>query len=202
MLLYQDPRAPNPRRVRVFLAEKGLSFDTVDVMIATSAHLTPDYLQKHPLGLLPVLELADGRVLRESVAICRYVDELHPEPNLLGRDAWERAQIEQWNRHAEFELLLPIAGVFRNSHEFWKGRIPQAPEYAEIMRGVVAARLAWFDRELATREFIAGDRFTIADITARCAIDFGKPVQIRVGDDTPHLKRWYDAMSARPSFKA
>jgi glutathione S-transferase len=202
MLLYQDPRAPNPRRVRVFLAEKGVAFDTVDVMLATSAHLTPEYLQKHPLGLLPVLELPDGRVLRESVAICRYVDELHPEPNLLGRDPWERAQVEQWNRHAEFELLLPIGAVFRNAHDFWKGRIPQSPEYAEIMRGVVRARMAWFDRELADRPFVAGDRFSIADITTRCALDFGKVIQVRVGDDTPHLRRWYDAMSERPSFKA
>ena len=128
MLLYHDPRAPNPRRVRIFLAEKGVSYDTIEVSIAAAEHQKPEFRRKNPLALLPVLELEDGKILRESMAICRYVEELHPEPNLLGIDAWERAQIEQWNRHAELELLLPIAQMFRNTHAFWAGRIKQVPE--------------------------------------------------------------------------
>ncbi len=103
--------APNPRRVRIFFAEKQLAYETVTVSIAANEHQTPHYRAKNPLGLLPVLELADGRVLRESMAICRYVEELHPSPNLMGVDAWERAWIEQWNRHAELELLFPIADL-------------------------------------------------------------------------------------------
>ncbi|MEZ4369048.1 MAG: glutathione S-transferase [Kofleriaceae bacterium] len=202
MLLYQDPRAPNPRRVRIFCAEKNLELDTIDVMIATGDHQKPAYLVKHPLGLLPVLELADGRVLRESMAICRYLEELTPAPNLFGVDAWERATIEQWNRHAEFELLLPIAQVFRNTHAFWQGRIKQAPEFGAIMREIVAARMAWLDGELASRRYLAGERFTVADITARCAIDFGKPVDLRIPDGLTHLRRWYDLVSERPSIKA
>jgi glutathione S-transferase len=203
MLLYQDPGAPNPRRVRMFLHEKGLAFDTVEISIAGRANLSPEYLVKNPLGLLPVLELADGRVLRESVAICRYLEELHPEPNLFGRDAWERATIEQWNRHAELELFYPITQVFRNTHAFWQGRIPQAPEFAAIMRDLVRGRMAWLDRDLDRREFLAGDRFTIADITALVALDFGRVAGIRIDAETmPNLKRWRDTVVERPSAKA
>ena len=202
MLLYQDPQAPNPRRVRVFVAEKGLSLHTVDVLLIDNANLAPTYLAKHPLGLLPILELNDGRVLRESIAICRYLEELHPEPNLFGNDAWERATIEQWNRHAELELLYPIAQVFRNSHKFWANRIRQSPEFAAIMKDQALARMAWLDGELAKREYLAGDRFSVADITALCAIDFGKPSDIRVQESQVNLKRWYDAVKARPSSKA
>jgi len=150
-----------------------------------------------------VLELSDGRILRESMAICRFIEEEHPEPNLFGADAWERAQIEQWNRHAELELLIPIALIFRNTHAFWHDKIKQAPEYGEIMREQVAHRLAWFERELGTRQFIAGDRFTVADITALCAIDFAKITKIRLDPAIqPNLSAWHDRISARPSAKA
>jgi glutathione S-transferase len=203
MLLYHDPRAPNPRRVRIFLAEKGVAYDTIEVSIAAAEHQKPEFRKKNPLALLPVLELADGRVLRESMAICRYIEELHPEPNLFGADPWERAQIEQWNRHAELELLLPIAQVFRNTNAFWAGRIKQAPEFAEIMRENVCTRFDWIEQELAQREYIAGPRFSVADITALCAIDFGKVSNLRVKADThPNLAAWHARVSGRPSAKA
>ncbi len=203
MLLYHDPRAPNPRRVRVFLAEKNVSYDTIEVLISASAHQTPEFRKKNPLALLPVLELDDGKVLRESMAICRYMEELHPEPNLFGTDAWERAQIEMWNRHAELELLFPISQVFRNTHAFWIGKIKQAPEFGAIMRELLVERFAWFDSELAKREYFAGDRFTVADITAMCALDFGKVSEIRINADThPHLAAWHKRVAGRPSSKA
>jgi glutathione S-transferase len=203
MLLYHDPSAPNPRRVRIFLAEKGVPYDTIEVSIAAAAHQTPEFRRKNPLALLPVLELEDGRVLRESMAICRFLEELHPEPNLFGADPWERAQIEQWNRHAELELLLPIAQVFRNTNAFWVGRIKQAPEYGEIMREVVGGRFDWLEGELAQREYLAGPRFTVADITALCAVDFGKVSNLRIKADThPHLAAWHARVSGRPSAKA
>lgn len=203
MLLYQDPRAPNPRRVRVFLAEKGVAYDTIEVSIADAAHRTPEFRRKNPLALLPVLELGDGRVLRESMAICRFIEELHPDPNLFGADAWERAQIEMWNRHAELELLWPIAQVFRNTHKFWEGRIKQAPEVGPIMRELLAERFDWFDAELGSRPFLAGDRFTVADITAMCAIDFGKISNIRIDAAThPRLADWHRRVSGRPSARA
>jgi glutathione S-transferase len=204
MRLYQDSRAPNPRRVRMFLVEKGLAagVELIEVSINDLAHQQPAYLEKNPLGLVPVLELDDGRLLRESIAICRYLDELHPEPALFGSDAWSRAQVEQWNRHAELELLFAVAQVFRNSHPFWQGRIKQAPEFAEIMREHLARRFAWLDGELATRPWLAGDDFSIADITAVCALDFGKVSGIRIGEGTPHLARWHADVKARPSYKA
>ena len=203
MLLYHDPRAPNPRRVRIFLAEKGVAYDTIEILINAGAHQTAEFRKKSPLALLPVLELADGKVLRESMAICRYIEETHPEPNLFGRDAWERAQIEQWNRHAELELLWPISQVFRNSHAFWVGKIKQAPAFAQIMREQVASRLDWLEGELANRSYIAGDRFTVADITAVCAIDFGKVSDIRIDPATqPNLAAWHKRISERPTYKA
>ena len=203
MLLYQDLRAPNPRRVRVFFAEKQVPYETVVVSIAANEHHADAYRAKHPLALLPVLELADGRVLRESMAICRYVEELHPEPNLLGRDAWERATIEQWNRHAELELFFPITQTFRNTHAFWKGRIPQSPDFGVAMKDLAFERMGWLDRELAARPYLAGERFTVADITAVCALDFGKVSDIRIDAAAmPNLARWYALVTARPSFKA
>jgi glutathione S-transferase len=203
MLLYHDPRAPNPRRVRVFLAEKGVAYDTIEVLIANADHQKAEFRQKNPIALLPVLELPDGRILRESMAICRYIEELHPEPNLFGADAWERAQVEMWNRHAELELLWPIQQVFRNTNKFWEGRIKQAPDFGAIMREIIDERYTWFDSELARREYLAGDRFTVADITALCAIDFGKPSQIRIdAAKHPHLAAWHARASGRPSAKA
>jgi glutathione S-transferase len=203
MLLYHDLRAPNPRRVRVFLAEKDVPYDTIEVSIAAAAHQTPEFRKKNPLSLLPVLEFSDGRVLRESMAICRYLEEIHPTPNLFGVDAWERAQIEQWNRHAELELLVPITQVFRNTHAFWAGKIKQVPEVAAVTRELLGERYEWLDRELANREYFAGERFTVADITAMCAIDFGRVSDIRIQPASqPHLAAWHARVAGRPSAKA
>jgi len=203
MLLYHDLRAPNPRRVRIFLAEKGVAYDTIEVSIASAANQSLEFKKKNPLALLPVLELADGRVLRESIAICRYIEELYPDPNLFGADPWERAVIEQWNRHAELEVLVPTAMVFRNTNAFWAGRIKQSPDFAEAMQEVLSTRYDWLDHELSTREYLAGPRFTVADITALCAIDFGRVNKTRIVPEThPHLAAWHARVSARPSTKA
>jgi glutathione S-transferase len=200
MLLYHDLRALNPRRVRIFLAEKAVAYDTIEVSIAAADNQKPEFRRKNPLALLPVLELEDGKVLRESMAICRYLEELYPEPNLLGVDAWERAQIEQWNRHTELELLLPIAQIFRNTNAFWAGRIRQCPEWAAILRDQVIARLEWFESELAQRPYFAGQRFTVADITALCAIDFGRISNLRINAEThPSLVAWHARVSSRPT---
>jgi glutathione S-transferase len=203
MLLYQDPRAPNPRRVRIFLAEKNVAYDTIEVLIAQAAHQTEEFRRKNPISLLPVLEFPDGRILRESMAICRYLEEQFPEPNLFGADAWERAQIEMWNRHAELELLWPVSQVFRNTHAFWAGRIKQAPEFGAIMREHLGLRFDWLEGELGRRPYMAGERFTVADITALCALDFGKVSDIRLKPEThPNLVAWYKRVTERPSAKA
>jgi glutathione S-transferase len=204
MRLHQDPRAPNPRRVRIYLAEKGLADQVtlVEVPLATRANEEPAFLARNPIGLVPVLELDDGRHLRESMAIIRYLEELHPDPPLWGTDAWSRATIEMWNRTAELEVLFPVAQVFRNSHAFWQGRLRQAPEFADIMREHTLKRMAWLDRELADRPYLAGDAFSVADITLLCGLDFGKVSNLRVGDETPNLLRWHREVSARPSARA
>jgi glutathione S-transferase len=200
--LYDSAFAPNPRRVRIFLAEKGLTVPTEQVDIAKAANRRPEYLAKNPLGGIPILELDDGTVIAESVAICRYFEEMHPDPPLLGTGAKERALVEMWQRRMEFEVALPIMQVFRNTHAFFKGRIPQVAEYGEVCRKSAEARMRWMEEELANRAFVAGDRYSIADITLLVGIDFGRPSNIRIAPEQKSLQRWYDAVSARPSAKA
>ena len=202
MKLYDSQVAPNPRRVRIFLAEKGVTVPIEQVDIMSAQNRAPEFRAKNPMGTLPVLELDDGTYLAESVAICRYFEELHPEPPLMGTDARDRALVEMWQRRMELEVLLPIAQTFRNTHEFFKGRIPQVPEYGEACRGVAEQRLTWLDETLAERTFVAGERFTIADITALCGIDFGRITDIRIRPEQKHLARWHEAVSSRPSAKA
>ncbi len=202
MKIYDFTQAPNPRRVRVFLAEKGITVPYEQVNIAAGDNRKPEFLKKNQMGGLPVLELDDGTFIAESVAICRYFEELHPEPNLMGKDAKEKAVIEMWNRRMEFEVLAMTAGAFRNTSEFFKGRIPQSPDYGEICKNAAIKRLEWLDGELANRKFVAGDRFTIADITALIGIDFGRVTGIRIQDGQKNLARWHQEVSSRPSAKA
>jgi glutathione S-transferase len=202
MKLYDSAFAPNPRRVRIFLAEKGIEVPTVQVDIGKAENRRPEFLAKNPRGGVPVLELDDGTYLAESVAICRYFEEVQPEPVLMGTDARDRAVVEMWNRRMELEVALPIMQSFRNTHDFFKGRIPQVPEYGEVCKDAAAKSLEWLDTELASREFIAGDRYTIGDITAQVGIDFGRTTDIRIQPEQKNLQRWYDAVSSRPSAKA
>jgi glutathione S-transferase len=200
--LYDSAFAPNPRRVRFFLVEKGIEVPTVQVDIGKAENRQPEFLAKNPMGGLPVLELDDGTYLAETVAICRYFEEIQPDPPLMGTGAQGRALVEMWQRRMEIEVFLPIAQVFRNTHEFFKGRIVQIPEYGEACRDVSASRLAWLDEVLKEREWIAGDRFTIADITAVCGIDFGRISGIKVLPEQKNLERWHEAVSSRPGAKA
>jgi glutathione S-transferase len=149
-----------------------------------------------------MLELDDGTCIAESVAICRYFEEKHPDPPLMGVEAVDRAVVEMWNRRMEFEILQTIAGAFRHTHEFFKGRVNQVAEFGEACRVAAPAKLEWLDRELMDRPFIAGPRYTIADITALCGIDFGRVIDIRIGPELKNLSRWHEAVSSRPSAKA
>jgi len=202
MKIYNSPMAPNPRRVRIFLAEKGLVVPYEDVDIANAVNRQPEFRKKNPLAGVPVLELDDGTCIAESVAICRYFEGLHPEPPLMGVDAKDRAIVEMWNRRMEFALFLPIADAFRQRHEFFKGRIRQCPEYAQLQKENAEDGLKWLDTELANRRYIAGDRFTIADITAMVGIDFGRISKIAIQPDQKNLARWHAEVAARPSAKA
>jgi glutathione S-transferase len=202
MLLYDSKVAPNPRRVRIFLAEKGIEVPTRQVDIGTAESRQPRFLAKNPLGALPVLELDDGTCIAESVAICRYFEEVQPSPPLMGTDARDRAIVEMWSRRTELELWRYVTGCFQNTHAFFAGRIEQVPAWGELCRKTARERLAWLDGELAERPFVAGPRYTIADITLLCAIDFGRVVEIRIAPEQKHLARWHEAVSSRPSAKA
>ena len=202
MKLYDSQMAPNPRRVRVFLAEKAVEIPIEQIDLGKQQNATPEFLAMNPLGRVPVLELDDGTFLAESVAICRYFEETTPDPPLFGVGAQDRGVVEMWQRRMEFEVLNNVAGCFRNTHDYFKDRIRQVPEYGELCRETASKRLAWLDEVLSGREFVAGDRYSIADITAMVGIDFGRVTGIRMQPDQKNLARWHEQVSARDSASA
>ena len=205
MKLYnEDNPAPNPRKVRIFLAEKGLSVPTERVRMMKREHKAPEFLEKNSLGQVPVLELDDGTCLSESLAICRYLEELNPEPPLFGRTTLERAQTEMWIRRAEFRLWNPMGQVWINADPRTAAVNPnQFKDYGEHSKKVVANAMRWIDRELADgREYLVGSYFSMADIVLLCGIDFAKFVNMEMPDDAPHLRAWHARVSARPSASA
>jgi glutathione S-transferase len=202
MKLYDSKSAPNPRRVRIFAAEKGLTIPTVEVDLNAKENHTPEFRAKNPLGGVPMLELDDGTCIAESVAICRYLEGIKPNPPLMGTDVTDRAVVEMWQRRMEQEIFQPIANVFVHTHEWFKGRRPQVPEYGEACRKHALARMKWLDEVLATRPYVAGDRYTIADITALVGIDWGRVTKTRVPPDCTSLLRWHELVTDRASARA
>ncbi|MGH7894924.1 MAG: glutathione S-transferase family protein [Candidatus Binatia bacterium] len=202
MRLYDTKSAPNPRRVRVFLAEKGVEIPVVQVDLLTKENYTPEFRAKNPMGRVPVLELDDGTCIAETVAICRYVEGMRPQPPLMGTDAKDRALVEMWQRRIELEIFQPIANVFVHTHDYFKGRVEQVPAYGEACRKHALARMQWLDGELARRPYVAGERFTIADITALCGVDWGRVTSTRIPRECTNLLRWHELVSDRPSAKA
>ena len=203
MKLYDSRQAPNPRRTRIFLAEKGITVPTEQVDIVAKQHKTPEYAAINPLQRMPALVLDDGTVITESVAICRYFEVLQPEPPLFGVGAKEIAMVEMWNRRVELGLFFPVAQVFRHTHPAMKElEVPQVPDWAEANKPRIIEFLRVLDAQLKDTRFIAGDRYTVADITALCAVDFMKPARLAVPDDCGNVKRWHADVSARPSSKA
>jgi glutathione S-transferase len=203
MKLYDSKMAPNPRRTRIFLAEKGISVPTEQVDMMKMEHKTPEYTAINPLQRMPALVLDDGTVITESIAICRYFEALQPDPPLFGTGPKEIAQIEMWNRRCEINFFANVAAVFRHLHPAMKElEVPQVPAYAEAMQ----PRAVWFlellDKELASHEFIAGANFSVADITGLCAVDFMKPSRIVMPENLGNVTRWHATVSARPSAKA
>ena len=201
--LYNHAVAPNPRRVRIFAAEKGIELSLEEVDILAGQSRTPEFLAKNSSGGVPLLELDDGSYLSESVAICRYLEGLHPEPNLLGRDLREQAEIERWNRRMELELFAAIGRTIQNTSPIFQGRYKQFPDYGEAQRALVYQRLERMDRELNGHQFVAGERFTIADITALVAIDIGgRLADITIAPELAYLTRWHELVWSSPSAKA
>ncbi|MBP7704517.1 MAG: glutathione S-transferase [Caulobacter sp.] len=204
MKLYDSFRAPNPRRVRWFLAEKGVE-DQVEIInldVFKGEHRAPDYLAKAGLPNVPALEIDADTTITESVAICRYLESVFPEPNLFGRDAREIAVVEMWTRRAEMMLATPLMLTVRHSHPALAALEKQVPEIAESNRAGATRALKVFERRLSESEFIAADRVTIADILVATSIDFSRMAKFAVPEDMPNVKRWYEAMMSRPAAGA
>lgn len=201
MKIYEMKMAPNPRRVRIFVAEKGMTMPFEQVDLFHGASKTPEFLAKNPLGAVPVLELDDGTCISESVAICRYLEGLYPNPPLMGIGTLGQAVVEMWQRRMEFNVFLPIEQTFLHTSEWFKSR-PQVAEFAEVCRQKGYQGLEWLNTVLATRRFVAGDDYTIADITALVAVDFTSFPGIEVKTEFQHLTRWHAEVSGRPSAQA
>lgn len=197
--LYTQPRAPNPRRVDIFLAEKGIEVPRADVNLMEGEHKTTDYLAKAGAPQVPALELSDGRVLVESVAICRYLEALRPEPNMMGRDIMEQVEIEMWQRLVESRLFGTVTACFRHTNPHLAVLEDQCSDWGEVNRGRLHARLGELDGRLAGREWIAADRPTIADITAVVAVDFLRVIRYPLPEEYASLRAWHERMHARPS---
>ena len=203
MKLFDGGRAPNPRRVRVFLAEKGLTVPLVPIDMGALEHREQPVASRNALRRLPVLELDDGTIITESIAICRYFEELNPEPALFGKGALGKAKVEMWQRRMEFNLLSCVAAAFRHIHPAMKEwEVPQIPEWGEANKPRAVEFLHLLDRELADREFAAGDAYSVADVTGLIAIDFMKPARIKVPEECANVLRWHAAISGRPSAAA
>lgn len=210
MKLYDYTRAPNPRRVRIYMAEKGLEIPLETVDLGTGAQFDEAFAGRNPFRTVPLLELDDGTHISESMAICRYLEALHPEPPLFGSTALEQARVEMWSRRAELNGLSHAAEVVRNSMPFFAdkalpgvtGGSPQIEALIERGKAGLERFFRAFDRQLADNEFVAGDHYSVADITTQVTIEFAGWRKIGIPEECKNLARWYRVISARPSARA
>ena len=207
MKLYDLDGGMNPRRVRIFLAEKGVDIPMEVIDMTKGENRSPEFLAKNAMGKLPVLELDDGTCITESVAICRYIESLHPEPNMFGTNPLETANIEMWTRRTEIDFAIPILQVFEHLHPFWVGRVTQIKECGELAREKALTRFAWLDAELGRREpedrhFLAAGRYTVADITLQSALIVAKACRVRIPEELTYLTQWFASVTARPTARA
>ena len=202
MKLYDFPKAPNPRRVKIFAHEKDIELELINCDMGKREHKTPEFLIKYPSGKIPVLELENGECISESVAICRYLELIKPEPNLFGMDAYEIAYIESRNRHIEFELWMQIGISWVNGPIVGSlGIFDQIPKAKEASDKNVRSFYERLDNEFKKNNYVAGERFTIADITLVSAIDFASDmVNLEPKKDLKNLYRWHKEVSSRPSM--
>tara|TARA_R110000868_G_scaffold26264_3_gene101409 strand:+ start:944 stop:1552 length:609 start_codon:yes stop_codon:yes gene_type:complete len=202
MKIYETHTAPSPRRVRIFLAEKAIAMDYVQVDIAKGENLSAELRAKNPMAKIPILELDDGSCISETISICRYFETLQPSPALFGSAPLEIAQIDMWQRFVEMHLFMNIGMCFQHTTGYFKDRMKPNKEYG-LEAGVQATNfLDVLDKQLSQQHYVAGEVFSVADITALCAIDFARVVNIRLADNHLNLKRWYALVNQRPSIKA
>lgn len=203
MKLYDGGRAPNPRRVRIFFAEKGIDLpELVPIDITAKEHKSEAFTRLNPAQRLPVLVLDDGTALAETMAICRYLESLHPQPALFGQDAKAQALIEMWNRRVELGLFAAVAAIFRHGHPSMAELEDQVPEWAQANRDSLDDHLWLLELQLASNPFLCGETFSVADITAAIAVDFMKPARVQLPEDFVHIRRWHGEIAARPSWAA
>jgi glutathione S-transferase len=203
MKLYDGGRAPNPRRVRVFLSEKGIEVPLVKVDMAARQHMSDEMRGLNPLGELPVLELDDGTIITETIAICRYFEALHPTPALFGATPFEIGTIEMWHRRVELKFFAAVAAAFRHTHPAMaNSELPQIAEWGEANRPKALAAMQMLDTQLSAHQFICGDTISVADLTGMIAADFTKPAKISIPEELKNLHRWLEMMRARPSALA
>ncbi len=197
MMLWTAPDpAPNPRRVRMFLAAKGLDIPATNLSLMKREHKSAETLARNPRGQVPFLELDDGRVIAETVAICRYLDELHPEPPLFGTTPFERAETDMWIRRVETALGTPVSLVWQHGHPMTAALVNQIPAMADQARQRAGEAYAWFDGQLAERQWLAGDRLTMADIVLLSIVDFGGFIGLGLPEALPALRGWHDRATA------
>ena len=203
MILYGAPMpAPNPRRVRIFLAEKGVDLPETTVDMRKREHKSPEFRAKNSMGQLPALELDDGTCISETVAICRYFEETHPAPPMFGRTAVEKALVDQWIRRVEFAVMMPVGNFWRHAHPFTAALLTQFKDFGESNKETYRGAQKYIDRELAGREFLVGDSYTMADICLLSTVDFADWIGLPVEDEFANLKAWRERVKARPSADA
>jgi glutathione S-transferase len=202
MIFYDGGGAPNARRVRIYLSEKGLDIPMKTIDIMKSEHKTDEYKKISPLSQVPALELDDGTFITESIAICRYFEALNPDPNLMGTDPNEIAIIEMWQRRLELLLMMPIASVFRHGHPAMAHLENQVIEWSEANKPRILSFYNWLDKQLKGKDFICLNRYTLADVTALTCFEFAKWPKINIPEDCLNLKKYYQMLSDRPSAKA
>ncbi len=197
MLLWSAPDpAPNPRRVRLFLKAKGLTIEEKMVSLMAREHKSDEVVALNPRGQVPFLELDDGRVIAETISICRYLDDLHPEPPLIGRDPFERAETDMWIRRVETALGTPVGLFWQHGHPLTARLVQQIPAMGEAAKAQALAMIGWFDGQLSSRPYLAGERFTLADIALLSIVDFGGWIGLAMPDDAAALKGWHARVTA------
>jgi len=203
MILYGAPMpAPNPRRVRMFLAEKGIDLPETPVDMMKREHKSPEFRAKNSMGQLPALELDDGTCISETVAICRYLEETHPEPPLFGRTPVEKALVDQWVRRVEFAVMMPVGNFWRHAHPRTAALLTQFKDFGQSNTETYKGAQKYLNRELEGREFLVGDSLTIADICLLSTVDFAEWIGLPVEEEFENLTAWRTRMKARPSASA
>lgn len=202
MKIYETSTAPNPRRVRIFLAEKGIDMEYVQLDIVNGENLNPEMRSKNATTKIPFLELDDGTCIGETIAICRYFEETHPEPALMGSTALEKAQIEMWQRRAELNFMNMVGMCFQHTTGYFKDRMTPVAEWGVEAGKNAVEFMDLAEQQLAENTYLAGETFSVADITLLCALDFARVVKIKPSDKHTNIQRWYELVSSRPSAKA